>query len=122
MSKSVHILAVVSVVFAALYGASVVMSDKQDELADQYTKASLRLQIQYAESVKSPDIQLVYVYDNVGYFKDADVIIHNEIRVKTKNGKYAVLGEAAQEVLDMQSYKEFSGGAHLVQDDIGYYI
>lgn len=122
MSKSVHILAVVSVVFAALYGASVVMSDKQDELADQYTKASLRLQIQYAESVKSPGIQQVYVYDNVGYFKDAEVIIRNDIRVKTKNGKYAVLGEAAQEVLDMQSYKEFSGGAHLVQDDIGYYI
>lgn len=122
MSKSVHILAVVGVVFAVLYGGSVVMSDTPDELTDKFTKTSLRLQIQYAQSVKSPEIHQVYVYDNVGYFKDAEVVMRNGIRVKINDGKYAVLGEAAQQVLDMKSYKEYSDGAHLKQDDIGYYI
>lgn len=122
MSKLVYILSLVGVVFLHMYGDSVVTSVSTDELAKRFTKVSLRMQLVYAESVKWFDINRVYVFDNVSYFKGAHVVIRNDVRVKTNGGKYAVLSEAAQEVLDSESYKEFCGETQLNQDEIGYYI
>lgn len=117
MSKPVYLLLVI--VFFHVYA---VTADIMDELANRFTKVSLQLQQTYADSVKCFDIHRVYVFDNVSYFADALVVMRNNVRVRTMDGKYAVLSEAAQEVLDMHSYKEFSGMAALKQDEIGYYI
>lgn len=122
MSKMVYALAVVSIAFVLMYGGSVVTTANMVELADRYTRQSLWLQHLYADSVKGTDVDRVYVYDNASFFDDAMMVIRNGIRVKTKDNKYAVLSEAAQAVLDVDSYKEFSEGTVLHQDEIGYYV
>lgn len=125
MSKLVHHYAftIMGVAFALMmYGDSVQTSVSLDQLACRFTKESLRLQREYADSVKCSDIHRVYVFDNASYFDDATVVVRNNVRVKTKDGKFAVLSEAAQALLDLKSYKEFSGEARLKQNGIGYYI
>lgn len=118
MSGMVHALAVLCVAFAVV----VASARADDELADRFTRHSLRLQQEYAESVKGFDVHKVYVFDSSSFFHGADTVIRNDVRVKIRGGKYAVLSEAAQAVLDAESYKHFSCDVQLKQDEIGYYV
>lgn len=89
--------------------------------ASNFTRISLEIQQGLTASLKTLT-SVVYVYDSTKYFEDADNCIHNGVRYKQKNGKFAVLSVAAQRAfIDSNQYKQFST-AVLQTDEIGLFL
>lgn len=95
-----------------------------DDFETQFVKEELCLQRDYAEAIKSAtDVDKVYLYDNTGYFTDAQKVMLCDVTVKKKDGKYAVLVEAAQHNMSMDVYQQWSGqDVQLGVDEFGCFI
>lgn len=95
-----------------------------DDVETQFVKDELRIQRDYAEAIKSStDVDKVYLFDSAGYFADAQEVLLCDVTVKKKDGKYAVLCEAAQNTMNVDLYQEWSGqDVQLGVDDIGCFI
>ena len=93
---------------------------------NEFVKTELRNQQKVAVNLKSAtDADKIYVFDSAGYFTDADTLLMCDVTVKTKNGQYAVLSEAAQNTMDLDAYQQWSnedGEVQLGVDGIGCYV
>jgi len=74
-------------------------SSSLSNIAAQFVRESLRVQIGLAKQVQSSLQSDIYLFDITGRFDGAETILVSNIRVlKTQSGLYAVLGQAAQAV------------------------
>lgn len=95
------------------------MAGIESSNASRFVRFSLDVQYGLAQRVFKNN-QPVYIYDSSGYFKDANNILVDNIRVLEKGGKYAVLSQAAQGVFNSSSvYIAYLSGKPYGVDEVG---
>lgn len=102
----------------------------QEDTSDfetEFIKNVLRVQRKYAVALKSMTDKKVYLFDSSGYFSDAETLLMCDVTVKTKNGRYAVLNQATQNMFDVNLYQQWSvpeedEGVQLEVDGDGCFI
>lgn len=89
------------------------------QLADQ----TLAVQLSLARKVSQIVAHRVYIYDSSKFFcSDTEVVIYDNVRTLLKQGKIALLSQAAQNVVPSSAiYRSLIPPSHISEDSIGVY-
>lgn len=119
MKVQIVVLAVLLVLTETIYG----IPTASDDIADEFVKKSLELQLKIAKEIKDITGQQIYVFDTSNTFADASIVVMANIRVlETKNKQLGVLSQAAQMTFSTSNqYKKFTN-EDLHVDEVGLYI